>query len=134
MAEQSKTVDAALSLLAALRDDHADTTTAELARRHNLSRTATARLLATLEAHDLATRTPAGWALGPGLLGLARHVPGNGSSGTGGDGRTGPGRGQRPGGDGVDDTPEITQAARTTPTNRTTSATGGGHAPLPTGR
>jgi IclR helix-turn-helix domain len=114
MAEQSKTVDAALSLLAALRDDNGDTSTAELARRHNLSRTATARLLATLEAHDLATRTPAGWALGQGLLGLARHVPGNGNGGDRGGG--------------VDDTTE------TTTTTRTTSATGGGHAPLPTGR
>jgi DNA-binding IclR family transcriptional regulator len=75
MAEHSKTVDAALTLLAALRNDDGDaTTTAELARRLGLSRTATARLLATLEAHDLARRTPAGWTLGQGVLGLARQV------------------------------------------------------------
>jgi hypothetical protein len=117
MAERSKTVDAALNLLVALRDNHGDATTAELARRHNLSRTATARLLATLEAHDLATRTPAGWTLGRGLLGLARHVPGapdRAGRGGAGDTRRGNGDGER--------TPE------------TPSATGDGHAPLPTGR
>jgi DNA-binding IclR family transcriptional regulator len=74
MAEQSKTVDAALTLLAALRDGGDDATTARLARRLGLSRTATARLLATLQAHRLARRTPAGWTLGDGLLDLARHV------------------------------------------------------------
>ena len=75
MAEQSKTVDAALTLLAALRDNGGhEATTADLARRLGLSRTATARLLATLAAHDLATRTASGWALGQGLRGLAGHV------------------------------------------------------------
>ena len=105
MAEQSKTVDSALTLLTLLADgdgggraddgthspdahdpddgsggragpDPADgaTTAAALARTLGLSRSAVARLLATLEAHGLARRTGQGWGPGLGLLALAAGV------------------------------------------------------------
>jgi DNA-binding IclR family transcriptional regulator len=74
MAEQSKTVDAALTLLALLSQSEGDCTAASLARSLELSRSAVARLLTTLEGHDLARRTPAGWGLGLGLLVLAANV------------------------------------------------------------
>ncbi|MGH9111598.1 MAG: IclR family transcriptional regulator domain-containing protein [Acidimicrobiales bacterium] len=74
MAEQSKTVDAALSVLAILSQGEGHCTAASLARSLRLSRTAAARLLSTLEAHDLARRTARGWGLGLGLLALAANV------------------------------------------------------------
>lgn len=74
MAEQSKTVDAALSVLAILSQGDGQCTAASLARSLRLSRTAAARLLSTLEAHDLARRTERGWGLGLGLLALAANV------------------------------------------------------------
>lgn len=90
MAEQSKTVDAALRLLAVLGDGTgpegpegagppegraAGSTAASLARRLRLSRTAVGRTLATLEAHGLARRTATGgWDLGLGVLSLAGRI------------------------------------------------------------
>jgi DNA-binding IclR family transcriptional regulator len=117
VAEQSKTVDSALTLLTLLADgdsggrtddgtagggdtpathrpedragdrsdragdqagpvpaDGAATTAAALARTLGLSRSAVARLLATLEAHGLARRTGQGWGPGLGLLALAAGV------------------------------------------------------------
>lgn len=70
MSETSKTVDHALRLLGAIRTEGA-APTAAIARRLGLSRTVTARLVATLTAHDLLRRTPDGIALGFGLLDLA---------------------------------------------------------------
>lgn len=45
-----------------------------MARSLRISRSATARLLTTLEAHGLARRSGAGWGLGLGLLALAANV------------------------------------------------------------
>jgi DNA-binding IclR family transcriptional regulator len=72
--EQSKTVDAALTVLALLSQGEGRCTAAALARGLGLSRSAIARLLSTLEAHDLARRTGDGWGLGLGLLALATNV------------------------------------------------------------
>lgn len=74
MAEQSKTVDSALTLLTLLAAGHEGTTAAALARSLGLSRSAVARLLATLESHGLARRAGAGWTPGLGLIGLAAAV------------------------------------------------------------
>ncbi|HET6949519.1 MAG TPA: helix-turn-helix domain-containing protein [Acidimicrobiales bacterium] len=74
MAEQSKTVDAALRLLARLAESNGDASATSLARALGISRTAAARLLATLEVHGLARRTDAGWGPGLGLLALAAGV------------------------------------------------------------
>lgn len=74
MAEQSKTVDAALSLLALLAAGDEQPTAASLARRLDMSRTAVARMLTTLETHQLARRTDRGWGPGLGLLALAAGI------------------------------------------------------------
>ena len=79
MTEQSKTVDSALTLLTLLVDDTPagdgrPATAASLARALGLSRTAVARLLATLEAHGLARRVGSGWGPGLGLLALAAGI------------------------------------------------------------
>ena len=77
MAEQSKTVDSALTLLSLLADDAdrpAGWSAAALARALGLSRSAVARLLATLEAHGLARRAGQGWGPGLGLLALAAGI------------------------------------------------------------
>lgn len=74
MAEQSKTVDAALSLLTLLAGGDEEPTAASLARRLRTSRTAVARMLTTLEAHHLARRTERGWGPGLGLLALAAGI------------------------------------------------------------
>lgn len=77
MAEQSKTVDSALALLTLLavgRASRPAPTAASLARALGVSRTATGRLLATLEAHGLARRVDDGWEAGLGLLALAAGV------------------------------------------------------------
>lgn len=74
MAEQSKTVDAALTLLTLLAEQEGEPTAAALARTLGMSRTAVARMLATLECHGLARRTEAGWRLGLGLLALASGI------------------------------------------------------------
>jgi IclR family KDG regulon transcriptional repressor len=70
MSDTSKTVDHAARLLAAVRTAGTASTT-ELARRLELSRTVTTRLVATLAAHDLLRRTAEGVSLGFGLLDLA---------------------------------------------------------------
>jgi DNA-binding IclR family transcriptional regulator len=72
--EQSKTVDAALSVLTLLAADDDQPTAASLARELDVSRTAVARLLATLEAHGLARRIGRGWGPGLGLLALAAGI------------------------------------------------------------
>lgn len=74
MPEQSKTVDAALSVLTLLAAGDDQPTAASLARRLDMSRTAVARLLATLEAHGLARRIGRGWGPGLGLLALAAGI------------------------------------------------------------
>ncbi|HKE76921.1 MAG TPA: helix-turn-helix domain-containing protein [Acidimicrobiales bacterium] len=74
MPEQSKTVDAALSVLTLLAGGDDQPTAASLARRLGMSRTAVARLLATLEAHGLARRMGRGWGPGLGLLTLASGI------------------------------------------------------------
>ena len=74
MAEQSKTVDAALTLLSLLAEHDDEPSAASLARVLGLSRTAVARMLATLEAHGLARRTDHGWGPGLGLLALAAGI------------------------------------------------------------
>jgi DNA-binding IclR family transcriptional regulator len=74
VAEQSKTVDAALSLLTLLAGGDEQPTAASLARRLRTSRTAVARMLTTLEAHHLARRTERGWGPGLGLLALAAGI------------------------------------------------------------
>jgi DNA-binding IclR family transcriptional regulator len=74
VAEQSKTVDAALTLLTLLAEQEGEPTAAALARTLGMSRTAVARMLATLECHGLARRTEAGWRLGLGLLALASGI------------------------------------------------------------
>lgn len=91
MAEQSKTVDAALRLLSILGAGHeaargdetaagpatasgTDSSAASFARRLRLSRTAVGRILTTLEAHGLARRTERGWDLGLGVLSLAGRI------------------------------------------------------------
>jgi DNA-binding IclR family transcriptional regulator len=74
IAEQSKTVDTALSLLTLLAGGDEPPTAASLARRLGASRTAVARMLTTLESHRLARRTDRGWAPGLGLLALAAGV------------------------------------------------------------
>jgi hypothetical protein len=51
VAEQSKTVDTALTLLTLLAEHSDEPSAASLARVLGLSRTAVARMLATLEAH-----------------------------------------------------------------------------------
>ena len=73
MAEQSKTVDAALTLLR-LVADRRGASTASLARALGQSRSAVGRMLATLEAHGLSRRTDHGWTAGLGLLALAAVV------------------------------------------------------------
>jgi DNA-binding IclR family transcriptional regulator len=73
MAEQSKTVDTALTLLR-LVADRPGATTAALARDLAQSRSAVGRMLVTLESHGLARRTPHGWVAGLGLLALATGV------------------------------------------------------------
>ena len=72
MAEQSKTVDTALTLLR-LVADRQGATTASLARDLAQSRSAVGRMLVTLESHGLARRTPHGW-VAAGLLALAAGV------------------------------------------------------------
>jgi DNA-binding IclR family transcriptional regulator len=74
VAEQSKTVDVALRLLEQLAEAQGEATAASLARALGVSRTASARMLTTLEAHGLARRTEAGWGPGLGLLALAAGV------------------------------------------------------------
>jgi DNA-binding IclR family transcriptional regulator len=74
VAEQSKTVDAALTLLSLLAEHDDEPSAASLARVLGLSRTAVARMLATLEAHGLARRTDHGWGPGLGLLALAAGI------------------------------------------------------------
>jgi DNA-binding IclR family transcriptional regulator len=74
VAEQSKTVDAALSLLTLLAGGDEQPTAASLARRLGTSRTAVARMLTTLESHRLARRTDRGWGPGLGLLALAAGI------------------------------------------------------------
>jgi DNA-binding IclR family transcriptional regulator len=74
VAEQSKTVDAALTLLTLLSEQEGEPTAAALARTLGMSRTAVARMLATLESHGLARRTEDGWRLGLGLLALASGI------------------------------------------------------------
>ena len=74
MAEQSKTVDSALTLLALVAGADGSPTAASLARTLGLSRTAVARLLATLESHGLVRRTGPGWGPGLGLLTLAEGI------------------------------------------------------------
>lgn len=74
MAEQSKTVDSALSLLALVAGADGSPTAASLARTLGLSRTAVARLLTTLESHGLVRRTGPGWGPGLGLLTLADGI------------------------------------------------------------
>ena len=73
MAEQSKTVDAALTLLRLVADHHG-ASTASLARALGQSRSAVGRMLATLEAHGLSRRADHGWTAGLGLLALAAVV------------------------------------------------------------
>ncbi|MBA2338411.1 MAG: helix-turn-helix domain-containing protein, partial [Acidimicrobiia bacterium] len=73
MAETSKTVDQAVRVMHQIRATGA-APTAELARRLGLGRTVVARLVATLERHDLVRRTPDGVDLGYGLVGLADMV------------------------------------------------------------
>jgi DNA-binding IclR family transcriptional regulator len=73
MAEQSKTVDAALTLLR-LVADHRGASTASLARALGQSRSAVGRMLTTLEAHGLSRRADHGWTAGLGLLALAAVV------------------------------------------------------------
>ena len=70
MTETSKTVHQALLVLEALRRDGPASAT-ELARRHDTSRTALLRLLATMEAHDFIRRTGAGFDIGYGVLDIA---------------------------------------------------------------
>jgi DNA-binding IclR family transcriptional regulator len=74
VAEQSKTVDAALRLLTLLAEAGDQPTAAGLARTLGVSRTAVARMLATLERHGLARRIDRGWAPGLGLLALAAGI------------------------------------------------------------
>jgi DNA-binding IclR family transcriptional regulator len=74
VAEQSKTVDSALSLLALVAGSGGSPTAAALARTLDLSRTAVARQLTTLESHGLVRRTGAGWGPGLGLLTLADGI------------------------------------------------------------
>jgi DNA-binding IclR family transcriptional regulator len=78
VAEQSKTVDAALRLLGILGSGPdagpSDSSAAALSRRLRLSRTAVGRILTTLEAHGLARRTDRGWDVGFGVLALAGRV------------------------------------------------------------
>jgi DNA-binding IclR family transcriptional regulator len=74
VAEQSKTVDAALRLLTLLAEAGDQPSAAALARTLGVSRTAVARMLATLERHGLARRTDRGWGPGLGLLALAAGI------------------------------------------------------------
>lgn len=73
MVETSKTVDQAVRVMHQIRTGGA-APTAELARRLGLGRTVVARLVATLERHDLVRRTPDGVDLSYGLVGLADMV------------------------------------------------------------
>ncbi|MET0831031.1 MAG: IclR family transcriptional regulator C-terminal domain-containing protein [Acidimicrobiia bacterium] len=73
MADTSKTVDLAVRVMHQIRSS-GPAPTSELARRLGLGRTVVARLVATLEGHDLLRRTPAGIDLGYGLVGLADRV------------------------------------------------------------
>ena len=73
MAEQSKTVDTALTLLRLVAGGPGDTT-ASLARGLGQSRSAVGRMLLTLESHGLVRRTGRGWVAGLGLLALAAGV------------------------------------------------------------
>jgi DNA-binding IclR family transcriptional regulator len=74
VAEQSKTVDAALRLLTLVAEASDQPSAAALARTLGVSRTAVARMLATLERHGLARRIDRGWAPGLGLLALAAGI------------------------------------------------------------
>jgi DNA-binding IclR family transcriptional regulator len=74
VAEQSKTVDSALTLLTLVADAGDSPTAATLARALGLSRTAVGRLLTTLEAHGLVRHTGRGWTPGLGLLALAAGI------------------------------------------------------------
>ncbi|HEY5727783.1 MAG TPA: IclR family transcriptional regulator [Acidimicrobiia bacterium] len=73
MAETSKTVDLAVRVMHQIRSS-GPAPTSELARQLGLGRTVVARLVATLERHDLVRRTSAGVDLGYGLVGLADRV------------------------------------------------------------
>ena len=74
MAEQSKTVDSALTLLTLVAGANGSPTAASLARTLGVSRTAVARLLTTLESHGLVRRAGPGWGPGLGLLALAAGI------------------------------------------------------------
>lgn len=74
MTEHSKTVDNALTLLGLLAEQREGATAASLARTLGLSRSAVARLLASLEAHGLARRRAQGWGPGLGLLTLVAGI------------------------------------------------------------
>ena len=67
MAEGSKTVDQALRLLVALRDQGPGTAS-DLGRRIGISRSAAGRILTSLERRRFVRRTPAGYDLGFDLL------------------------------------------------------------------
>ncbi len=73
MPETSKTVHHALDVLGHLRAE-GPAPAASIAARLGLSRTVVARLLATLQAHDLVRRTGGGFAVGLGVLELAAGV------------------------------------------------------------
>jgi DNA-binding IclR family transcriptional regulator len=73
MAEQSKTVDKALDLLLAVGDGRGGRV-GDLARRTGQSRTATLRLLTSLERRGFVRRTTDGFALGAALLRLGLQV------------------------------------------------------------
>jgi DNA-binding IclR family transcriptional regulator len=73
MTELSKTVDQAMLILADLRRSGPGTPT-EIARRLDTGRTATSRLLRTLEKHGQVRRTDGRFSLGFGLIDLASAV------------------------------------------------------------
>ncbi|MGH9244227.1 MAG: IclR family transcriptional regulator [Acidimicrobiales bacterium] len=73
MGEQSKTVDKALALLLAVGDG-APAPIGDLARRVGLSRTATSRLLTSLERPGFVRRTGDGYTLGLAVLRLSDQI------------------------------------------------------------
>lgn len=73
MAEQSKTVAKALDLLLTMGDGGGGGVS-DLARRTDQSRTATLRLLTSLERHGFVRRTADGYALGTALLRLSLQI------------------------------------------------------------